>query len=271
MKYQKIEMAKMTCQASNKCQVTNTMNKIELPFPPSITATDIVNRRKPSKVKSKSPNAFLIYRKQFLDVLSNSKHNLRMTDVSKLVSRYWKSEPEQVKEEYRKIAQQVDVELNEKRKVSVPYRVVWKNSKYSRKRNQYGKLTEIKEKDSTFKAAVPSVRENVFYQFVHTFPDAEFTSKSSKKREKEIILTPETKTSCSSPTTPTTPTTPITPTTPVTPMTPITPITPMTPMTPQSPAFNFNNHLYPSPCGDIGIMYDPNVDWYFQDLLFDNN
>ncbi|POG71156.1 hypothetical protein GLOIN_2v1609116, partial [Rhizophagus irregularis DAOM 181602=DAOM 197198] len=100
-------MAKMSCQTTNKCQVSNTMAKIELPFPPTITATDIVNRRKPSKIKSKSPNAFLIYRKAFLDQLSNSKHNLKMTDVSKLVSTYWKNEPENVKEEYRKIAAQV--------------------------------------------------------------------------------------------------------------------------------------------------------------------
>jgi len=204
MKYLKIEMAKMTCQTSNKCQASNPISKIELPFPPIIRASDIVNRRKPSRVKSKSPNAFLIYRKAFLNELSHLKHNLRMTDVSKLVSKYWGNETEDVKDEYRKIAQQVEVELNEKRKKTVSYRVVWKNSKYSaRKRNQIGKVSRNNEVNTaTFKAAIPPNRDNVFYQFVPAFPDAEFTSKSSKKREKEVALTsePKPKNSCSSPT-----------------------------------------------------------------------
>src|SRR5207248_2717495 len=107
--------------------------------------SDIVNRRKPCRVTSKSPNAFLIYRKAFLNQLSLLNHNLRMTDVSKLVSNYWKNETELVKDAYRKIAQEVEVELSEKRKETVSYRVVWKNSKYSkysdRKRNQLGKMT----------------------------------------------------------------------------------------------------------------------------------
>src|SRR4051812_39939439 len=111
------------------CQNPNTI--ITLPFPPSITVSDIVNRRKPSRAKSKSPNAFLIYRKAFLNQLSRSHHNLRMTDVSRLVSKYWQSETEDVKDAYRKIAQEVENELSEERKKADSYRVVWKNSKYS--------------------------------------------------------------------------------------------------------------------------------------------
>ncbi|GBB87372.1 hypothetical protein RclHR1_13820002 [Rhizophagus clarus] len=162
------------------CQTSNTNTKITLPFPPIIRASDIVDRRKPSKFKSKSPNAFLIYRKAFLDQLNRQNHNLRMTDVSKLVSNYWKSEPENVKDAYRKIAQEVEVELNEKRKMTVSYKIVWKNSKYSaRKRNQCEKLKRNKSEVNNvkFKPAIPPNNEKIFYQFV----PAEFTSKSSKK------------------------------------------------------------------------------------------
>lgn len=179
MKYPRIETMKMTCQTSNT-------NKIVLPFPPKIRATDIVDRRKPSRFKSKSPNAFLIYRKAFLNELNDKNHNLRMTDVSKLVSNYWKSEPENVKDAYRKIAQEVEVELNEKRKKTVSYKIVWKNSKYSsRKRNQCEKIKKNKtEVNTKFRPAVPS-NEKIFYQFVPAFPDTESTSKPPKKNNKE--------------------------------------------------------------------------------------
>src|SRR5688572_5285359 len=100
----KLEITKMNYQTQNT--ITRTSPLITLPFPPIIKASDIVDRRKPfpSRFKSKSPNAFLIYRKAFLIELSHSKHNLRMTEVSKLVSKHWRSEPERVKDEYRKIA-----------------------------------------------------------------------------------------------------------------------------------------------------------------------
>src|SRR3954451_14115050 len=132
----------MSCQASNAIYMESSL--IKLPFPPVIKASDIVDRRNPSKLKSKSPNAFIIYRKAFLDHLSHiDNYNLKMTDVSKLVSKYWNNEPENVKNEYRRIAREVEMELNEKREKAITYKVVWKNSKnskyYSRnlKRNQF--------------------------------------------------------------------------------------------------------------------------------------
>src|SRR5438034_781869 len=40
---------------------------IKLPFPPPITAQDIVLKRPSSKICSRSPNAFFIYRKAYFD------------------------------------------------------------------------------------------------------------------------------------------------------------------------------------------------------------
>src|SRR2546430_1738666 len=117
----------MSCQASNTICMASSL--IRLPFPPVIKASDIVDRRKPSKINSKSPNAFIIYRKAFLDHISLfDNHNLKMTDVSKLVSKYWRNEPENVKNEYHRIAREVETELNERRQKTIAYKVVWKNS-----------------------------------------------------------------------------------------------------------------------------------------------
>src|ERR1051325_8423726 len=165
MKLSKHEVSKMNYQTPNT--VSRASPLIKLPFPPVIKASDIVDRRKPSRFKSKSPNAFLIYRKAFLDELSHLKHNLRMTDVSKLVSKHWRNETECVKDEYRKIAQQVDSELSEKRKKAVSYRVVWKNSKYSKRsqlrkkmKGQDGKSEVVQSNNA--KSNVSSNRGNIF-------------------------------------------------------------------------------------------------------------
>jgi hypothetical protein len=90
-----IEPPKMSCQTSI---ILKESPLISLPFPPTISASDIINKRKPCRIISKSPNAFLIYRKAFLDYLSLTNHNLRMTEVSKLVSSHWKNETELVKD-----------------------------------------------------------------------------------------------------------------------------------------------------------------------------
>ena len=65
-----------------------------------------------------------------VDQLSINRHNLKMTDVSKLVSNHWKNEPELVKNAYRDIAREVEVELGEKCKASSTYRIAWKNSNF---------------------------------------------------------------------------------------------------------------------------------------------
>ncbi|RIB02149.1 hypothetical protein C2G38_2150123 [Gigaspora rosea] len=153
----------------------------KLPFPPNFNvAADIVNRRKSSQINLKAPNAFLIYRKIFLDYLCTTNHNLKMTDVSKLVSTYWKNEPESVKSFYKKVSQQVESELNEKRKANVSFRrVVWKNSKLSglSKRRRKGVK---KKRQFNFSANTSSKHpsgNNIYYEFVNVTPEAILASK----------------------------------------------------------------------------------------------
>jgi hypothetical protein len=94
---------------------------IKLPFPPPITAQDIVLKRPNSKICSKSPNAFFCYRKAYFDQLALLNQRFKMTDVSKLVSINWKNECIEVKEAYKKLAKEVEWELNERRKRDLVY------------------------------------------------------------------------------------------------------------------------------------------------------
>ncbi|CAG8715341.1 14167_t:CDS:1, partial [Acaulospora morrowiae] len=113
-----------------------------------VDAIEIANKRKLSQIMLRSPNAFLIYRKVFLDHLSSFNHCLKMTEVSKLVSVHWRNEPEKVKEAYKKIAHEVEVELNERRKRNVSFcRVVWKNSKLLERKKK--RKATMKKRQST--------------------------------------------------------------------------------------------------------------------------
>ncbi|RIA92305.1 hypothetical protein C1645_765503 [Glomus cerebriforme] len=87
---------------------------IELPFPPKIKAMEIFNKslqRKPNKSENggrKAPNKFLIYRQVFVMELHRKNLHHSMTDVSGLIASRWKQEPKNVKDEYSKIAAEVD-------------------------------------------------------------------------------------------------------------------------------------------------------------------
>ncbi|CAG8542760.1 14030_t:CDS:1 [Funneliformis mosseae] len=116
--------------------LTFTPPPIQLPFPPPITAQDIVLKRPSSKICSKSPNAFFIYRKAYFDQLAPLNQRFKMTDVSKLVSLYWKNERSEVKDAYKKIAQEVEWELNERRKRDLVYPDINPNLKMARRRSK---------------------------------------------------------------------------------------------------------------------------------------
>ncbi|CAB4425635.1 unnamed protein product [Rhizophagus irregularis] len=73
-------------------------------FPPNITSKDLIVHKKNGDMPSRSPNAFMIYRKLFVDELHNEGHYLPMTTASSMASSSWKNEPEFVKQEYRRLA-----------------------------------------------------------------------------------------------------------------------------------------------------------------------
>ncbi|CAG8497855.1 5956_t:CDS:1 [Gigaspora margarita] len=75
-----------------------------LPFPPPINPEDLM---KTSKLPSKPPNAFFIYRKVYTRELVAQNLRFKMTDVSPWVSISWKRETPEVKDKYKAIAKEV--------------------------------------------------------------------------------------------------------------------------------------------------------------------
>ncbi|CAG8513021.1 16612_t:CDS:1 [Acaulospora colombiana] len=73
-------------------------------FPPNISLSDLVSNKKNGEVPSRSPNAFMIYRKAFVSELHNNGYYLSMTTTSSLASASWKKESEEVKNEYKRLA-----------------------------------------------------------------------------------------------------------------------------------------------------------------------
>ncbi|GES99589.1 hypothetical protein GLOIN_2v1541758 [Rhizophagus clarus] len=123
----------------------NQFTFIELPFPPTIRASDIAKKRIRSKICSKSPNAFFVYRKAFVDQLSNftGKNKLKMTEVSRLVSTRWKMETKQVKVAYEEIAKQVEQELNNIRNKDLVYTDDFEIGRRKKKNNKRGRRSEF--------------------------------------------------------------------------------------------------------------------------------
>ncbi|CAG8459285.1 25587_t:CDS:1 [Racocetra persica] len=87
-----------------------TETHVKLPFPPTIVPKDLVDALL-LKSKSQSPkmlNEFFIYRKVFVQELRKQKQRLKMTRASKLASSSWHSESPKVKNEYRRLAREVE-------------------------------------------------------------------------------------------------------------------------------------------------------------------
>ncbi|CAG8634227.1 12218_t:CDS:1, partial [Acaulospora morrowiae] len=89
--------------------------KLTLPFPPQINAEDLFTT---SKLPSKPPNAFFIYRKVYTKELITQNFRFKMTDVSPLVSSSWKLESDEVKTKYKEIARDVR-QIYKKKKTSI--------------------------------------------------------------------------------------------------------------------------------------------------------
>ncbi|CAJ0898841.1 7233_t:CDS:2 [Entrophospora sp. SA101] len=84
-----------------------------------------------------------------------------MTDVSKLVSFYWKNELESVKDAYREIAQEVEIKLKEIRKKEVNSRVVWKKCKLGINKRKDSTTTINSKTKSNVSTRKPNKRSGI--------------------------------------------------------------------------------------------------------------
>ncbi|CAG8487431.1 5301_t:CDS:1 [Scutellospora calospora] len=77
---------------------------INVPYPPPISAGELIFHKKNGEVPARAPNAFLIYRRVYVKELQAKNYAFKMTDVSSMASSSWKLEPDWVKDEYLRIA-----------------------------------------------------------------------------------------------------------------------------------------------------------------------
>ncbi|CAI2168182.1 17955_t:CDS:1 [Funneliformis geosporum] len=79
---------------------------ITLPFPPLINPHDLVVKSRDGKIPARVPNAFIIYRKVYIETARSQGYILPMTVISSIVSRSWERENEIVKAEYKRLAKE---------------------------------------------------------------------------------------------------------------------------------------------------------------------
>ncbi|CAG8548554.1 7030_t:CDS:1 [Diversispora eburnea] len=92
----------------------NTLKTIKIPFPPSIKEDEIIQLHLKNGIRSanRTMNAFMIYRKEFNNIVTN--YNLELKDISLYASISWKNEPQHVKKFYVQLAEKVKELFKEK-------------------------------------------------------------------------------------------------------------------------------------------------------------
>ncbi|CAG8766394.1 909_t:CDS:1, partial [Racocetra persica] len=76
-------------------------------FPPVVDMIELISKKSPDgRIPSRAPNAFIIYRKVYVEAAREKGHFLPMTIVSAMASQSWESADESVKAEYRRIAKE---------------------------------------------------------------------------------------------------------------------------------------------------------------------
>jgi hypothetical protein len=78
---------------------------VKPPFPPPIDPKDLLIIGKDNK-PTRSPNAFIIYRKVFFKTVRNEGHILPMTAISSMASQSWEQESDEVRKFYKNIAKE---------------------------------------------------------------------------------------------------------------------------------------------------------------------
>ncbi|GES76996.1 hypothetical protein GLOIN_2v1848090 [Rhizophagus clarus] len=78
---------------------------IKIPFPPVIDPIDLIGQQSNTNhIPARAPNAFIIYRKAFIDAAHADGYHLPMRIMSSMASQSWEQESDMVKSEYRRLA-----------------------------------------------------------------------------------------------------------------------------------------------------------------------
>ncbi|CAH1763436.1 15432_t:CDS:2 [Entrophospora sp. SA101] len=93
-------------------EVNLNMLIINVPNPPqNLRLSNFMGNRLVKKYRS--PNAFILYRREFLNKLRSYNSHINMSEVSKVASRHWRNESEEIKSKYKKMAKKLNNEYLE--------------------------------------------------------------------------------------------------------------------------------------------------------------
>ncbi|KAG9289940.1 hypothetical protein G9A89_010246 [Geosiphon pyriformis] len=124
---------------------------IQVPFPPEITAQDLVQKKLLKNIYTKAPNAYIIYRGQYLEQFNKHGIKKNLDDLSQESSSAWYDEPEKVKVFYRNLGKEV-TNLLEKNRISSKNFVEqdWNEyGKNNRKNDERGIKKKVKSKSKS--------------------------------------------------------------------------------------------------------------------------
>ncbi|RIB15111.1 hypothetical protein C2G38_2143745 [Gigaspora rosea] len=108
------EMLKSDDQKSSLLESTSSEPKqdpnhimISPKFPPTVDMIELISKKTPDgRIPARAPNAFIIYRKVYVETTREHGYYLPMSIVSSMASQSWESADETVKAEYRRIAKE---------------------------------------------------------------------------------------------------------------------------------------------------------------------
>ncbi|CAG8443040.1 9131_t:CDS:1 [Funneliformis caledonium] len=90
--------------------INSSTPMIRPPFPPRINPHDLISSSKNNtgnkKIPTRAPNAFIIYRKIFIETARSQGYYLPMTVISSMASQSWEKENDVVKSEYKRLAKE---------------------------------------------------------------------------------------------------------------------------------------------------------------------
>ncbi|KAG9288131.1 hypothetical protein G9A89_000926 [Geosiphon pyriformis] len=101
-----------TLPATNYTQLDNdgisSLLTIKIPYPPNFNARHVLkNIQRNPKPRTRTPNAYMIYRMGFNQEIRKKNILITMHQLSRISGNHWKLEPPQIKKHYKQMAKDV--------------------------------------------------------------------------------------------------------------------------------------------------------------------
>ncbi|CAG8449597.1 18258_t:CDS:2 [Rhizophagus irregularis] len=160
--------------------ITMSRPIIKVPFPPVIDPYDLIVKTKDGRIKSRAPNAFIIYHKIFIETARNEGYHLPITVISSMSSQSWEKESDEVKDEYKRIAKEAYEIRNEmlpksqRKKKRGKWNIITFDKKRTRKDNSLKIQKPIRETTELIQFSSP-----ISFQNICPFPQSESFNKTS--------------------------------------------------------------------------------------------